>query len=393
MPSYPKPTLISTTDLLVDDVKDLNKKLLERGVAVLKLPISKEDRNNALNSTQFYRTANAIFKDDFQITEPKLEEKLDPKRIINKAPDSSQGWIHQYATPIHHLVQQDGVFRNAMKEIEGAETLKFMQNRLRYSRKYKLEPKTLHFDGFPFKEVNGVVKWDDKPLTAAIIGLTGIRRYCWWDIQGKNLKPIYDYWAKQKKAFTLIDPNFMNDNYPGCRRMVEVDCSEHIHIIVFLENVPHEIASSPCLSLYMSPIKNFDTKKIVERPITSQPIEYKGLTIHESDLLGICYEMGGAEWPSHKKLYQSYHQRAYAHYQPRTREEYLLTTPAGKKCHRMKLITTGKINQKSEEYKRKLKERNIVLPKIAFAEDTPLFVTDILKFPDIILKDYGFIKN
>ena len=59
-------------------------------------------------------------------------------------------------------------------------------------------------------------------------------------------------------------------------------------------NVPHEIASSPCLSLYMSPIKNFDTKKIVERPITSQPIEYKGLTIHESDLLGICYEMGGA---------------------------------------------------------------------------------------------------
>ena len=29
--------------------------------------------------------------------------------------------------------------------------------------------------------------WDDKPLTAAIIGLTGIRRYCWWDIQGKSI--------------------------------------------------------------------------------------------------------------------------------------------------------------------------------------------------------------
>lgn len=390
---YTKPTLVPTTDLLVDDVKDLNAKLLEKGVAVLRLPINKVDRDNALNKTQFYRTANAIFKDEFKIKEPTLDQKLNPKKIINKAPDSSQGWIHQYATPIHHLVQQDGVFRNAMKEIEGMETLKFMQNRLRYSRKYKLDPKTLHFDGFPFKEKDGKIIWDDKPLTATIIGLAGIRRYCWWDIKNCDLKPIYDYWAKQKKAFTLIDPKFMETHYAGCRRMVDVDCSQHIHIIIFLENIPHEIASSPCLSLYLSPIKEFDTKKICKNPITSQPIEYKGLSMHDSDLLGICYEMGGAEWPSHKKLYQSYHQRAYAHYQPRTREEYLLTTPAGKKCHRMKLITTGEINQKSEEYKRKLKERNITLPKIAFEKDTPLFVTDILKFPDQILKDYGFIKN
>ena len=115
----------------------------------------------------------------------------------------------------------------------------------------------------------------------------------------------------------------METHYAGCRRMVDVDCSQHIHIIIFLENIPHEIASSPCLSLYLSPIKKFDTKKICKNPITSQPIEYKGLSMHDSDLLGICYEMGGAEWPSHKKLYQSYHQRAYAHYQPRTREEYL----------------------------------------------------------------------
>jgi hypothetical protein len=388
---FPKPTLIPTSELIVDDIKDLKEKLFKSGVAVLKLPISQEDRNTALDKTRFYRTANCIFKDEFQIKEPTLEEKLNPKLIVNKAPDSSQGWIHQYATPIHHLVQQNKVFRDAMCLVNDTNDLKFMQNRLRYSRKYALSPKTLHFDGFPFKENNGNIIWDDKPLIAAIIGLAGMRRFCWWDVSGKDLNPLHNYWKKQQKAFTLIDPDFMNKHYPGCRRMVDVDCSQHIHIIVFLENIPHEIASSPCLSLYMSPIKEFDNTKIVKKPTTAQPIEFKNLTIHQTNLLGICYQMGGAEWPSHKKLYQSYHSRAYAHYLPRTNKYFSFNNTNGKLSHQMRLIQNGYINQKSPTYRKELRKKGIILPDIAFHHNTPPFVVDILMFPHIILKDYGFI--
>ena len=78
---FPKPTLIPTSELIVDDIKDLKEKLFKSGVAVLKLPISQEDRNTALDKTRFYRTANCIFKDEFQIKEPTLEEKLNPKLI------------------------------------------------------------------------------------------------------------------------------------------------------------------------------------------------------------------------------------------------------------------------------------------------------------------------
>jgi hypothetical protein len=38
-----------------------------------------------------------------------------------------------------------------------------------------------------------------------------------------------------------------------------------------------------------------------------------------------------------------------------------------------------------------LKERGIVLPKIAFAENTPKFVVDLLKRSNYELKLYGFI--
>ena len=59
----------------------------------------------------------------------------------------------------------------------------------------------------------------------------------------------------------------------------------------------------------------------------------------------------------------------------------------------MRLIKTGKVEQHTAEYKAKLKELGIVLPKVAFEKETPNFVVDITKLPEKILRDYGFIPN
>ena len=97
--------------------------------------------------------------------------------------------------PIHHLIEQDQQFRDAISIVEGEPVSKFMQNRIRLgARKARLEITSLHFDGLPFEKPaeDGSVEFTKNPLTATILGLTGLRRFCWWDIKEKNLRPIYD---------------------------------------------------------------------------------------------------------------------------------------------------------------------------------------------------------
>ena len=154
------------------------------------------------------------------------------------------------------------------------------------------------------------------------------------------------------------------------------------------ESNPHEISHSPSLSLFLSPTRKFNQTPI-KKVLSYQPLEYLGLTYHESDLLGMCYNMGGYEWPSGKKLYQFCHQRAYKHFLPKIKEDY--KNSAGK--FQMRLIKTGKVNQHTMGYQAKLKELGIVLPKVAFAKTTPNFVVDIAKLPIKILHDYGFIPT
>ena len=52
----------------------------------------------------------------------------------------------------------------------------------------------------------------------------------------------------------------------------------------------------------------------------------------------------------------------------------------------------GNIDQHTTEYQRKLTERGIKLPACLFCQETPNFVNDIASFPEIILRDYGFIN-
>ena len=47
---------------------------------------------------------------------------------------------------------------------------------------------------------------------------------------------------------------------------------------------------------------------------------------------------------------------------------------------------------KKLEEDKKLRERNITIPKIAFEKSMPPFVLDLLTLSDNILKQYGFIQ-
>ena len=357
------------------------------GVAVIPLNVNTKEMMEALGKTKFYGTANAIFKEDNQVAEPTEEELRDPSKYKpRKAGDDRQGMLHQYMTPIHVLIQSNPSLRQTFTELYGGD-LVYLPNRLRKGKKFKNNAKTLHIEAHElFKVEDGKISLIPGEI-ASIVGLTGKRRFGFWDLNGSNLKPLKDYHEKHGSEFTLIDPDYMNKHYPGRRRMINIDCTKQPHLIMWQESNPHEIANSPAISLFLSPVSRFNNTKI--KKVTSyQPLEYIGLTYHESDLLGLCYNMGGYEWPSGKKLYQFCHQRAYTHYIPKVKEDYKMN---GK--FQMKLIKTGKVDQHTAEYKAKLKELGIVLPKVAFEKETPNFVVDIAKLPEKILRDYGFIPN
>ena len=389
---FPAPTDVPTSEVLITEptTENINKRLIDIGVAVIPLSdITDKQRKDVLNQTSFYRNANAVFDAQHQVKDITLQEKINPKTVVpRKAPDAAQGWIHQYATASHLLVQQDELFRTCMKITNKTDKLKFKPNRLRVgSKKFKNNDKSLHFDGHPFTKTDNTITFVNNPLIATIIAITGVRRFVWWDLKGKNLKPIYDYYVeKGNKSFTFIDPAFMNEQYPGCRRMVNVDCSKNIHLIIFNECIPHEIANSPSISLFLSPVPSFDKTKITNKMTTSyHPANFIGLTKHESDKVGMCYQMPGFEWPSHKKAYPFCHIRPYSHYKTRIKPRYL-------KDNKIKMDHIGgDIDQHTADYQRKLAERGIKLPAFLFKADTPNFVNDIASFPDVILRDYGFI--
>ena len=383
-----EPINVATKEVLAKTPEEVQGILAKHGVAVIALPVDKKEMDKALKETKFYNTANSMFKDEFKVDEPTAEELLNPAKYKKrKAGDDAQGMIHQYGTPLHTLIQMNPTLRATMNAIYGRD-INYLPNRLRISRKFKNNDKTLHIEAHELFRTNKEGEIELIPGEVAMtIALRGTRRFGFWDLNGADLKPLKDYYEKHGSEFTLIDPDYMHQHYPGRRRMVNVDCSETPHIIMWQESNPHEIAGSPSLSIFISPVKGFNNTKI-SKVTTYQPIEYLGLTYHESDLLGLCYNMGGYEWPSGKKLYQYVHHRAWFHYKDKTRDEYKIN---GK--FRQRLIKTGKIDQHTAEYQAKLKAMKIELPKIAFHKDTPNFVVDITKLPITILKDYGFIKS
>ena len=383
-----EPINVPTEDILAKSPAEVQQILTRYGVAVIALPVDKGEMERALKETKFYNTANAMFKDEFKVAEPTTEELKNPAKYKKrKAGDDAQGMLHQYGTPLHTLIQMNPTLRATMSSLYGRD-INYLPNRLRISRKFKNNGKTLHIEAHELFRTNKEGEIELIPGEVAMtIALRGTRRFGFWDLNGADLNPLKDYYEEHGSEFTLVDPDYMHQHYPGRRRMVNVDCDETPHVIMWQESNPHEIAGSPSLSIFVSPVKGFNNTEITK--VTSyQPIEYLGLTYHQSDLLGLCYNMGGFEWPSGKKCYQYVHHRAWCHYRDKTKDEYKIN---GK--FRQRLILTGEVDQHTTEYQAKLKEMKIELPEKVFHRSMPNFVVDITKLPITILKDYGFIKS
>lgn len=393
MSKFPEPIAVSLDAVTATSQEEIKSILAHHGVAVIALTdISILDKILAIDQTQFYRTANAVFNAENQVMEPTLEEKLRPETLkLRKAPDAPSGFVHQYATPIHTLIHGSSILRNSINAVDDKDNAIYSPNRLRHVRKFKLNDNSLHIEGLDLFKV------DDATNTASlipgevatIVGLAGQRRFVFWDMNDADIWPLYQFCLKKKTTWGAgcqIPPGWMHKHYPGRRRMVTVDCSAHPMLIMWQECTPHEIADSPSLSAFVSPIDKYESDRI-ENVLSYQPREYLGLTKHESNLLGICYEMPGFQWPSGKRCYIFCHTRAYHHYLPKIKSDFL----AAGRSFQMKIIDTGTINQRDPAYRKKLKKRKIKIPEIAFCENMPNFVTDITLWSDDLLKDYGFI--
>ena len=375
------------THYVINDPTAIKNAILQHGVAVVPLTnISTEHRNAVLDATKFYANVNDMYEES--LSEPTLEEKLHPKKYKKrKAPMAASGMINEYFTPLHILFEQDQNIQQIMNALYG-NNCKRAPNRLRITSKFKFVPNSLHIEGKDIFCGNKLVPNADFGCIAAI---SGIRRFVFWDMKDANATALHDYWkSKGGKNFTTIDPNWMQQHYPGRRRMITVDCSKYMHLIFWTECWPHEIAQSPSLSAFISPIHDFN-HNIIKRVCSYHPAEYLGLTKHESNLLGICYNRPGYEWPSGKTAHLI-HARAYNFYIDRLDSRYLDLNKEGKITIKMILPHHGKINQKNKQYQQQLIARGIILPKIAFHPNTPNFVIDLLTLPDSVLILYGFKK-
>lgn len=391
MSKFPIPKAIATSTVLATKPEEIKSILAQYGVAVIALTdVRVVDKILALHNTQFYRTANAVFNADNQILEPTLGEKIRPETLKQrKAPDAASGFVHQYGTPIHTLIQGSPILRTSMNTLYEKERAIYAPNRLRHTRKFKFNDNSLHIEGldlFAADEESKTAKLVPGEV-ATIVGLAGQRRFVFWDMRDADIWPLYQFCLKKKTTWGVgcpLPPKWMHEHYPGRRRMITVDCNEHPMLIMWQESTPHEIADSPSLSAFVSPIDKYETAKI-DKIMSYQPREYLGLTKHESNLIGLCYEMPGFQWPSGKRCYMFCHTRAYCHYIPKIKPEYNVDG------FKMKLIS-GTINQHDPKYQKKLKKRKIKIPEIAFKENMPKFVTDITLWSDELLKDYGFIQ-
>lgn len=382
-----QPQLINSNLITTSNYQEINTILDNYGVVAYKLSdISTQEKINCIDKTNFYNTANNLLKTNFKVLEPTLSEKLNPYIFKKRnVPDAASGFIHQYFTPIHHLIHNSIDFRSCMNCLYN-DNVKYLPNRLRITSKTKYDKNSLHIEGIDiFRNNNEQISIIPGEI-AMIVGITGIRKFVFWDIKNKDLKPLYDYYtSKGSKEFTKIDFAWMSDNYPNCRKEVDIECNDSPVLIMWRETTPHEIASSPSLSLFISPTTSFNHTK--PKITTLQPLEYQNLTVHQSNLIGMCYNLPGILWPSGKKTYMFCHQRSIGFWLLKIKDDF-------KNNNKMRLkLISGSINQHSNEYKQKLIEKNIYLPDIIFSTNFPKIVIDITELPDNILKDYGFISE
>ena len=138
----------------------------------------------------------------------------------------------------------------------------YLPNRLRITNKTKYDPNSLHTEGINIFNLENDNITINPGEISMIVGLSGIRKFVFWDIKDQDKMPLYNYYIdKGKKEFTKIDINWMEKFYSNCRKEVNIDCNESPVLIMWRETTPHEIASSPAFIIYfITKSFNYETK-------------------------------------------------------------------------------------------------------------------------------------
>ena len=130
------PIKIDLNKILINDISSAREIILKNGVGVYRLNISKDDRDAAVNSTKFYANTNDMFKETIQ--EPTLKQKLNPKTVPKqRVPMAAQGFINEYFTPIHSLINGNEEIGKLFDIIYQKKTKRAI-NRLRLCQKSKI---------------------------------------------------------------------------------------------------------------------------------------------------------------------------------------------------------------------------------------------------------------
>ena len=81
---FPSPTDVDPSLVIVKDVGQISLTLQKYGVAVVPIPVVKEEMEKAFKETMFYSTANSIFTEEHQVDEPTLDEFYNPASFKKK---------------------------------------------------------------------------------------------------------------------------------------------------------------------------------------------------------------------------------------------------------------------------------------------------------------------
>ena len=68
------PINVPTATVLASEPSKVKEILGKYGVAVIALPVDNAELEKALKETKYYNTANSMFKDEFKVEEPTMEE-------------------------------------------------------------------------------------------------------------------------------------------------------------------------------------------------------------------------------------------------------------------------------------------------------------------------------
>ena len=468
---------------------------------VIPININEDEFKKALDETEFFSTWNNVMKPEYQIVEPTLEEKLNPKKIqikdkkgkifktksVEAYPLSvGNGFLSVYGTHIHHYLQIQPIVRSIFSMLDNIDEkdLKFWPNQMRLpgiglKTELKENASSVHSDGeslyttlkkkkdlnfrlnkpknntemkkFELKKTNDKYILDDsedkivlfKGKLTPIINITGKRKFTFWHITDDDSDGITNMFneghntghAGKKNVDNKVDKNKLNKDlhkyFPNKRKTIVVDCKDKPYIILWYENVWHEIAHSKSFNVFIGTTSEFKHKSLPKLKPTFHNLipkefnyfknnytwkfednkENNSLTQLESNLLGLIFGIAGFQHPgSHLiRFHEGLNDSSHVYSKPNWKIKDLYIEEAkhrdtGEQKDKFRyqlpnieedkgIEITDKFLSDIQEYENGWIIPIRVIEELENLKGKKRMKYDIRKWDDIILEDYGFKKR